>query len=62
MGHTSPMGPIPGGFYFGMFEIASDHGKVLSHRSSFTHDILIENEGGNQKQADPNERERKQDD
>jgi hypothetical protein len=26
MGHTSPMGLIPGGFHFRMFQIASDHG------------------------------------
>jgi hypothetical protein len=57
MSDTSPMGLVPGGFYFRMFQIASDHGKVLSHRSSLIHDILIENASRNQNEADPGKKE-----
>jgi len=56
MGHTSPMGLVPGGFYFRMFQIALDHGKVLSDRSSSIHDILIENGDRNQNEVDSNEK------
>jgi hypothetical protein len=56
MGHTSPMGLVPSGFYFRMFQIASDHGKVLSDRSSSIHDILIEKDCRNQNEVDSNEK------
>ena len=55
MGDTSPMGLVPGGFYFRMFQIASDHGRVLSHGSSNS-GILIENGGRNQNEVDSNEK------
>jgi hypothetical protein len=57
VGHTSAMRPISSGFYFRMFQIALYHGQVLSQRSSFIDDILIENEGRNQNEADPDEKE-----
>jgi hypothetical protein len=56
MGHTSPMGLVFGGFYFRMFQIASDHGKLLSIRFSFIHDILIEKDCRNQNEIDSNEK------
>jgi hypothetical protein len=56
MGDASPMGLVPGGSYFRMFQIASDHGRVLSHRSSFIHDILIEKDCRNQNEVDSNEK------
>jgi hypothetical protein len=51
MGYTSAMGPVSSGFHPRMFQIAPDHGKFLSYRYFFAHDILIENEGGNQKRS-----------
>jgi hypothetical protein len=55
MGHTSAMSLVSSGFHLRVFQAALYHGKFLSHRSSFIDDILIEKEGRNQNEADPNE-------